>query len=317
MTIARNRQVCLDSTPYYHCICRCVRRAFLCGEDKLTGQSYEHRRGWIEDELFRLADIFSLQLVGYAVMHNHYHVIVRIDRDEATKWSVDEVTERWGKLYAVPEIVQQYLAGELEAANHLDTIVEQWRNRLCSLSWFMKVMNYNIAVQANKEDDCTGRFWEGRFKSQALLDEAALLQCMAYVDLNPVRAKIARTPEQSEFTSIKKRLDEAMHELMPFKEPGQQNHKEHVDVIPYSFSDYLALVDWTGRIIREDKRGAIPEDYPPILDRIGKPPKEWMKLMKPRPSWTQKALGSREKIKAYCQSIGQKWLWQSSTAAES
>jgi hypothetical protein len=78
---------------------------------------------------------------------------------------------------------------------NLNRLIEQYRNRLDDLGLFMKCLNVPIARQANKEDGCTGHFWESRFKSQALLSEDALLTCMAYVDLNPFRAGMCNTPE--------------------------------------------------------------------------------------------------------------------------
>ncbi|MFM2485193.1 hypothetical protein ABUE30_08975 [Celerinatantimonas yamalensis] len=138
---------------------------------------------------------------------------------------------------------------------------DQWRERLADLSWFMRALNESIAREANFEDRCTGRFWEERFKSQALLDEQALADCMAYVDLNPIRASMAQTPEQSEHTSAKKRIKDVQKTptesttpyqpttLFPFvgnpREPMPQG-------LPFKLSDYLELLDWTGRIIRID-----------------------------------------------------------------
>ena len=115
---------------------------------------------------------------------------------------------------------------------------------------------------ANAEDHCTGRFWEGRFKSQALLDERALLACMAYVDLNPIRAAMAKTPEQSDYTSIQERISHPDSDSISKLDPNS------VNAIPIKLEDYLELVDWGGREIKHNKRGYIPADTPPILRRL-------------------------------------------------
>jgi len=210
---SRYAQMSLDATPYYHCMSRVVRKAFLCGIDINTGESYEHRRQWVEDKLLELGNIFALDVCAYAIMSNHYHVVLHINKAQADDWSNDQVIHNWHKLYKGNALLQRYLQGaDLSKAerNALKEQVEVWRERLMSISWFMKILNEDLARQANKEDDCTGRFWEGRYKSQALLDEAALAACMVYVDLNPIRAKMNKTPETSAHTSIKTRIDSAI-----------------------------------------------------------------------------------------------------------
>ena len=147
--------------------------------------------------------------LSIAVMSNHYRVVLHVRTDIANDWSEHDVVQRWHKLFNGTLFSQQLLNGEpLSAAQWrvLRADIKKWRARLCDISWFMRIVNESIARQANKEDKCTGRFWEGRFKSQALLDDKALLSCMAYVDLNPIRARMASTPERSEYTSIRKRL---------------------------------------------------------------------------------------------------------------
>ena len=210
MTRARKTLISLESTSYYHICVRSVRRSFLCGEDRFTGKNFDHRKQWLEDELLRLSEIFAIDLSAYSIMSNHYHVILHVDKARTHQWDATEVVKRWHRLFKGSKQSQAFSRGEvLEGADRilLDSEIAKWQKRLCDISWFMRVVNEKIARRANTEDGCKGRFWEGRFKSQALLDEKALLACMAYVDLNPVRAGVAQTPEDSAHTSIKRRID--------------------------------------------------------------------------------------------------------------
>lgn len=311
MTIPRRRQICLAETHYYHCISRCVRRAFLCGMDALTGRSYQHRRGWVEQQLLAQTEAFCIDLVGYSVMSNHYHVIVKVNPDLALSLSAAEVLARWQKLYRLNALMARFLAGdELSAAEKqaAESEIGRMRQTLMSISRFMGYLNERIARKANLEDDCKGRFWEGRFRLQALLDETALLQCLAYVELNPVRAGISKNPLQSDYTSMKRRLSGDSSGLLNFKADDAQAATGHNNSLPFRFDDYLKLLDWSGRIIRHDKHGAIPKDTPPLIEQLGIAPDRWQTVMKPPVPWHQKALGSAARIKKYCQAIGQQRL---------
>jgi hypothetical protein len=195
MTYPRAHLVDTDNGGFYHCISRCVRRGWLCGRDSLSGRSFEHRRDWVEARLLELANLFAVDLYGYAVMSNHYHCVVEVLPAKAAEWSDDEVARRWCAL--CPASTEQETALKRFALLAIQKRVDGVRTRLASLSWFMRFINEPIARRANREDNVTGRFWEGRFKSVALLDEAGVIACMAYVDLNPVRAKMStrrRTP---------------------------------------------------------------------------------------------------------------------------
>lgn len=208
MTRPRSTLVSLSETAWYHVMSRCVRRAYLCGEDQHTGRDFGHRRGWIARRARQLAGVFAIDVAAYAVMSNHYHLVVHIDERRARNWSDTEVLRRWRQLFDGPPVVQRATGGILSAGEALQVaaLTATYRARLTDLSWFMRVLNESIARRANAEDEVTGRFWEGRFKSQALLDEKAVLTAMTYVDLNPIRAGMADTPEESDHTSVAERL---------------------------------------------------------------------------------------------------------------
>ncbi|TNC79359.1 MAG: transposase [Oleiphilus sp.] len=298
MTLPRSALVSVEDTPYYHVVTRCVRRTFLCGVDRETGQSFEHRRQWIEDRIRLLSSLFAVDICAYAVMSNHVHMVLKLCPEEAKQWSDQELMERWACLYKGPPLFQKAQSGQALQPHELTLLSDLrdiYRDRLGSLSWFMKCLNEPIARMANQEDNCTGHFWEARFKSQALLTEEALLSCMAYVDLNPVRAGMAETPEESDHTSIQERLNPRCSLALAMSEQGENkglrhspdklkplaqfegnDTDHHLNGILFSLQDYLELVDTTGRILRDDKRGAIPLHLPPILERLGTDRKTWL-----------------------------------------
>lgn len=355
MTRAREQQISLSDTPYYHCINRCVRRAFLCGEDRFSGQNYDHRKQWIVDQIKHLSSVFAIDVCAYAVMSNHYHVVLKVDVEKLASWSDDEVLHRWRRLFKGNFLVDRYLNNQVLTEAELNVVrqtADLWRARLQDISWYMRCLNESIARQANREDEVKGRFWEGRFKSQALLDEQALLSCMMYVDLNPIRAGLAKTPETSEFTSIYERI-QAMSVLAggqrdggdsdvqgvgyeadnrggefnlqaeqgacsdggediatPLQAFSDQVDRDHRDkAIPFTYRDYLELLDWTGRVIRSDKRGSIPQHLQPILTRLGIDSGEW---------WVKQVVhfrrryasyvGSADHLQQVSQQLGQRWV---------
>jgi len=289
--------ISLAETPYYHITSRCVRRAFLCGVDHYSGQSYEHRRQWVVDRIRLLSSLFAIDVCAYAVLSNHYHLVLKVCPEQLVDLSEEDIMDRWCALFKGPLLIQNYRNGDVLLPFERSTIsdiVNVWRSKLSSISWFMRCLNQPVARQANLEDRCTGKFWESRFTSQALKSEEALLSCMAYVDLNPVRAGIATCPETSSHTSIRERIKSEFNvgdaiesqtqsgDLFDFQTPlkpllaFKDGLKNKIQTgILFNFQEYLKLVDWTGRIIRSDKRGHIDISLPPILTRLRITPEQW------------------------------------------
>jgi REP element-mobilizing transposase RayT len=319
VTYARKTLVSLSETPYYHVVARCVRRAWLWGFDEYAGRDYSHRKEWVLERLAQLTSIFTIEICAYAVMSNHYHLVVYVDQARSRELNREQVVERWTQLFRAPPVVERWSNGTVTQAERqlAELIIDKWRKRLCDLSWFMKCLNEHLARRANVEDNCDGRFWQGRFRSQALLDEAGILTAMAYVDLNPVRAGIAPTPEDSAFTSIYERIrrlkgaasgDEAEAiassvALQAFSDEGSGAAR-----IPYSFKEYLQLVDWTGRTIRRDKRGHIDGSLPPVMTRLNIDPSAWEAAMQPRGNVFGRAMGRLSHLQLHAKALGQSWV---------
>ena len=298
----------------FHTISRCVRRNHLCGRDRRSGRDFSHRRDWIRSRLEELAGIFAIETLGYALMANHMHLVIRTRPDIAAKWSDDEVARRWWTLFPQRRtptgLPEQPTPEELNHLKNSPAGLADKRRRLTSVSWFMKCISEPIAKRANREDDVTGHFWEARFKAQPLLDESAIAACMAYVDLNPIRAAVAQTPETSEFTSLHDRIADRQAAASARSATAQETQAEHgpragwlapIALEPtrkhsrdrhtarrlsnrgclfLSLDQYLQLVDWTGRQLRLDKPGQIPAHLEPILTRLDCSLETWLDLVK-------------------------------------
>ena len=324
MTIARRELIDVSVARWYHCMTRCVRRAFLLGEGLLD------RKQWFEDGLEELAHIFAVGVGGFSVMDNHVHLLLRLDPEVAAGWSDEEVARRWGRLYPARDksrqplpISKEWVKGRLKDIPWL----AETRERLGSISWFMKCLKEPISRRANREDKCRGAFFEARFKSVAILDEEALLATSTYIDLNPVAAKIAEVPETSEHTSIKQRvehikaqdattqleaaksgsvagsraasgLEEALW-LCPVEDRRQLDSSREGMFEGLSIGNYLLLVDYTGRLFREGK-AMISAEVAGILDRLGSSAKAWqlrMERLKNGRSFGRFFAASRDKLR--------------------
>ena len=319
MATRRCDLVNLSETPFYHCVTRCVRQCYLCGYDKNTGQSFEHRRGWVEKRTLFLSSVYAIDLCAYAVMSNHVHVVLRVDEKSANSLSMREVLIRWHKLHKGTLLTKSYLAGEALSEAELLSVKRTaavYRKRLFSISWFMRDLNEYIARAANAEDECKGRFWEGRFKSQALLDEKALLSCMVYVDLNPIRASLASTPEDSEYTSIKRRIEckltrKTSTGILPFKSDTACSNQYCLNL---TFTEYATLLTQTGKAVRDDKAGFIDGEYQASLNQIALSSSQWLKASLEFEQHFSIAVGSVSRIKKFQHTTGRRRLKGVSTA---
>jgi hypothetical protein len=318
-----------------------VRRAFLCGRDAYTGRDFEHRKAWVQERLQTLAGCFGLEVFAYAVMSNHLHVVIRNRPDLAAEWSAADIARRWLKVFPKRRTKDGLAArpneAEIASITTDDDRVAELRGRLCSISWFMRSLNEFVARRANREDECRGRFWEGRFKCQRLVDETAILTCMAYVDLNPVRARVAKSLQDSAFTSafdriqgregrqrvrrVRKATGEGetltSRQEKLYARAREQSQRgrwlarldaEGSPLAHVSEASYLELLDWTGRRLRADKPGAIPPSIAPILQQLDINTERWVRTVDRYGSLFFRIAGRVENMARIANRAGLRWL---------
>ena len=312
MPIPRKYLVDDESAGFYHCISRCVRRAYLCGDDPVSGRNCNHRKAWLEKRMLELADIFAVSLYAYAVMDNHYHLVLKIDPKAPLAWSDTEIAERWllaypGKLDKPEHAKQREMKKQAILADK--TKLAKYRKRLGQLSWFMSRLNEPLAKQSNLEDCVKGRFWESRYQSIPLLDETAVLACMAYVDLNPIRAGVTQTLEDAFYTSIKKRIEKLQLAPMKMNEPlTPVNQSSDESLYSFNLNDYLALVEWTGRAIVHPSKVSIPPQISSIIQRLNLQQGNWLGQIQRLCDGNPTMMGSIDKLREKAQTLKKQWV---------
>ena len=319
-----------DEVGVYHCWNRLVQRRHLFGFDRLTGKDYSYRKAWVLDRLKQLAGAMAIDVLDYAILGNHLHVVLRNRPDIVSTWSDEEVVRHWWLVCPLRRNADGTISEPKPCEiGLLLQKVDQYRARLSDISWLMRLLCQPIARRANQEDEVEGRFFAQRFDCRRLETLADVLSCSIYVDLNVIRAGVAETPETSEFTSAFDRIrarwqatqadmetssnpssaDAADNWLAPVflderAEPyagfaasrsdpegtcdtsapttGNPIRAPRVSdkgFLPLTRDQYLSLLDVLGRMVREDKRGWIPPELPPILERLKLDPRSWLESL--------------------------------------
>ena len=329
----------------YHCFSRCVRGAFLCGYDRQSGRNYRHRKRYLERRLRELTRYFCVKTVTATVQCNHHHTIVRTDPVAAGLLSAQEVLDRWRAVmpYKLKESEREEgLEGLKYRAELLDPqIIEEYRQRLNSVSWLMRLLKEPLARMANLEDGCKGHFWEGRFKCVRLDDAAALLACMSYVELNPIRAGVADRLENCDYTTIQERMKEYKERaraqrlkkykrilgsevearllerwasrkvaraqwLYPLEKlfEGWQGRSGGIEL-----GEYLELVDWSGRCSRREGEGRIPEHLAGILERLEANPEFWGEVVEEYGGLFHVVAAKASRLRELARQAGKRCYW--------
>ncbi len=323
----------------YHCWNRCVQRAWLCGQDPVTGIDYEYRREVIEEVERQLAGLFAIDIGFHAEQANHLHLILRTRPDLAATYLDDEVRRRWWILVRLKRTgngrIEEPTDEDLERERRRWPDVDVLRQRLADVSWFMGTLCEHLARRFNRESGTSGTFWEHRFGCRSLEDEAAILLCGIYVDLNPIRAGEATVPEEARHTSAYNRIqgmpqrasrpvaegtagpDDWLCPLtIPEDDPRQLGavraqlpwRASDKGLLPIRLETYLELLDWTGRQIGSKRQGSIPSSLAPILERLGIQAEHWLEAVRGFDRRFGQVVGSLARLREAARRAGRHWF---------
>ncbi len=304
--LARANHFAPDEIAIVHVCNRVVRKSYLLGDDPVTGKNYNYRKVWIEELIKHQAKYFGVDVLVFSVMSNHFHQILRSRPDVVETWDNTEVAWRW--LMLCPQRrgpngqALEPSDAELNSIRTDPDKLQKIRSRLSDISWWMRLLCQKIAQRANAEDEQVGRFWASRFQGVRILDEAALLACATYVDLNPIRAALTELLERSDHTSIQRRIAAINERSSDLKSPRSDSFLAPLSIdefrdalgpcsnmrgerasnkgfLAMSIESYIELLDWTARKLVPGKSGRTPTDAPPILQRLQLEEPIWCELV--------------------------------------
>ena len=304
--LARADHFAPDEIAIVHVCNRVVRKSYLFGDDPVTGKNYNYRKGWIEELIKHQARFFGIDVLTFSILCNHFHQVLRSRPDVVETWDDREVARRWLMLCPQRKGADGHALEPSDA--ELNSILsdpeklKKIRSRLSDISWWMRLLCQKIAQRANAEDEQVGRFWASRFRAVRILDEAGLLACAAYVDLNPIRAAMAELLEKSDHTSIQRRIESMQERTFDMNLPRSDDFLAPLSIdelrdatgpcpnvrgerasdkgfLAMSIDSYIELLDWTARKIVPGKSGSTPTEAPAILQRLQLDEQVWFELV--------------------------------------
>jgi hypothetical protein len=311
------------------------------GKDPLTGIDHSHRREWVVDRLKLLVANFAIDVGFLATMSNHLHLILRASPRLVQRMGSFEVARRWLRVYPGKRVLDgrwiEPTEEQVEALAQDKERIAVLRKRLANISWFMSALSEYVARRANLEDDTDGRFFSGRFRCREITSDGGLLICGMYVDLNQVRAGEVETPEASQHCSVWYRIQARQSAALTSGQPAPDGwlapltlEPDQLDEIPSAGPDrasdkgllpltldqYLRFLDWAGRELRADKRGAIPGDLAPILERLELEADEFLDALGKLAHTFPRLVGPVKDLAERAQEVGRKWLHGVGAAAK-
>jgi hypothetical protein len=334
MAACARREIVRQGLPgIFHIWQRCVRRCYLLGTDPDTGQDCHHRREWIIERLQLLAANFAIDVGFLALMSNHFHLVLRTTPRLVDRMGSWEVARRWLRVYPGKRVLDGHWIEptdeQVQALAEDKDKIATLRKRLSNVSWFMAALSEYVARRSNREDDRDGRFFSGRYRCREIRTDGGLLIAGMYVDLNQLRAGEVLTPEDSQHCSVWYRIQARRTTSADISQRSPDDWlaaltlaADHVGdvpsdngrrasdkgLLPISLEDYLRLLDWAGRETRAGKRGAIPADLAPILERLGLAEDEFLEAVEKFPDLFPRLAGPVSALVERAQQVGRRWM---------
>jgi REP element-mobilizing transposase RayT len=167
-----------DQSTVYHVMSRTALDGFPLGNIE---------KDFMLDLIRRYAALYLVEILGFCLMGNHFHILVRVIPDY--KFTDEDILKRYVDFYGDERIFA-------------DGLVPSLRLKLSNLSEFMREIKVNFARFYNRRHNRRGYFWGDRFKSVIVENGETLINCLAYIDLNPLRAGLVERPEQYRWNSL-------------------------------------------------------------------------------------------------------------------
>ena len=260
----KRRLKIVGRSAVYHCVTRTVNKEYII--DRVAKEV-------LRKQLWQIADFSGVEVITYCIMSNHFHVLVRVPDREAASVTDRELMRRYRVLYPQPTQYQQADPKILEKKLlENDEEAEELRRRLLErmhdVSQFMKTLKQRFSIWYNRTHDRVGTLWSERFKSTLVEGtEAALRITAAYVDLNPVRAKVVDDPKEYRWSGYGEAMGGSAIARQGISEGVRRAESGGIDWVKAA-SEYRKLLYCKG--VAPSLRGGggtIPED-------------EWRKVMR-------------------------------------